>query len=142
MLKTIQISSTNNMSALIVLGIIAVCIYHIAKRICQDPKAKQQLQQIFKKVEAKATGFAAIADKFTSLEQVSDALRKSGLESSNLIIGMDAKIFIHIFKVLIIPVATPHRVCIHLVEKVCTTLHPTCKTPINKLLYVKIFCIG
>jgi len=34
-------------------------------------------------------GFHAIADHFTTMDQVQDALRKSGLESSNLIIGVD-----------------------------------------------------
>eukprot|EP01133_Synstelium_polycarpum_P005946 gene5946-6886_t len=38
---------------------------------------------------SKAAGFAAITDKFQSLDQVQDALRKAGLESSNLIIGID-----------------------------------------------------
>eukprot|EP01113_Clastostelium_recurvatum_P031005 TRINITY_DN3825_c0_g1_i3.p1 TRINITY_DN3825_c0_g1~~TRINITY_DN3825_c0_g1_i3.p1 ORF type:complete len:293 (-),score=39.56 TRINITY_DN3825_c0_g1_i3:48-926(-) len=33
--------------------------------------------------------FQAIRDKYESLEQVQDALRKAGLESSNLIIGVD-----------------------------------------------------
>jgi len=35
------------------------------------------------------TGFRAIADQFKTMEEVQDALRKSGLESSNLIIGVD-----------------------------------------------------
>ena len=34
-------------------------------------------------------GFYTIQDKYTSLDQVQDALRKCGLESSNLIIGVD-----------------------------------------------------
>jgi len=34
-------------------------------------------------------GFHAIADHFKTMEEVQDALRKSGLESSNLIIGVD-----------------------------------------------------
>ena len=38
---------------------------------------------------APKTGFYAIQDKYTSLDQVQDALRKCGLESSNLIIGVD-----------------------------------------------------
>ena len=33
--------------------------------------------------------FFSIRDKYTTMEQVQDALRKSGLESSNLIIGVD-----------------------------------------------------
>jgi len=35
------------------------------------------------------TGFFAIQDKYQTLEEVQQALRKSGLESSNLIIGID-----------------------------------------------------
>ena len=34
-------------------------------------------------------GFYTIQDKYTSIDQVQDALRKCGLESSNLIIGVD-----------------------------------------------------
>jgi len=34
-------------------------------------------------------GFQAIADQFKTMEEVQDALRRSGLESSNLIIGVD-----------------------------------------------------
>lgn len=45
-----------------------------------------------KPVEKKSTGvssFVAIPDKYRSLEEVQDALRKAGLESSNLIVGID-----------------------------------------------------
>jgi len=37
----------------------------------------------------KSNSFVAIADKFTTLEQVQTGLRNAGLESSNLIIGVD-----------------------------------------------------
>jgi len=37
----------------------------------------------------KENTFKAIADKYKTLEEVQDALRKSGLESSNLILGID-----------------------------------------------------
>ncbi|KAL6070535.1 VWFA domain-containing protein [Balamuthia mandrillaris] len=36
-----------------------------------------------------ASGFSAIRDKFESIEEVQEALRKAGLESSNLIIAID-----------------------------------------------------
>ena len=48
--------------------------------------SKQQQQQ---QQQRQKTGFFAIQDKYTSLDQVQDALRKCGLESSNLIIGVD-----------------------------------------------------
>ena len=35
----------------------------------------------------KGTSFQAIADKFNSLDEVSNAVRRAGLESSNLIFG-------------------------------------------------------
>jgi len=45
-----------------------------------QPQRQQQQQR---------RGFQAIADHFNTMEEVQDALRRSGLESSNLIIGVD-----------------------------------------------------
>jgi len=42
-----------------------------------------------KKTSTPSSTFAAIADKYTTLEQVQAGLRQAGLESSNLIIGVD-----------------------------------------------------
>ena len=39
------------------------------------------------------TSFEAIADKFTSVEDVTEAIRKCGLESSNLIFGRDLSFY-------------------------------------------------
>lgn len=36
-----------------------------------------------------ATRFRAIQDRFTNLEEVQHELRRNGLESSNLIVGLD-----------------------------------------------------
>lgn len=38
---------------------------------------------------AKPESFGAIRDKYETIEQVQDALKEAGLESSNLILGID-----------------------------------------------------
>jgi len=50
---------------------------------------KQGKQQQATSSQPARRGFQAIADQFKTMEEVQEALRRSGLESSNLIIGVD-----------------------------------------------------
>ena len=54
--------------------------------VCAKPSASPSPAP---RAHAAPNSFVAIADKYTTLEQVQAGLRKAGLESSNLIIGVD-----------------------------------------------------